>query len=486
VVSADGRAYAPTDAWVSADDGFDPRRQREETRYFHCTSQCTVLLPEGDAQITVWRGQEYEPVQQSVRVNAPTTVALALQPLTLPDWAPGAVTADLHVHMNYGGHYRHTTESLALQALAEDLDVVYNTIVNKEQRIPDIGEFNANPRVQYGVMIQPAQEYHTSFWGHLGLLHLDDHFLTPDFSAYQASALTSPWPHNGAVADLAHRQSALVGYVHPYDWEIHPDKEKSLTHALPADVALGKTDYLEVVGFSDHKATAAVWHGLLNLGFRVPAGAGTDAMANYASLRGPVGMNRVYLHTKDATPAALRAALKDGRSVASNGPQLAFQLEENNPGDTVHLPVGGRRVQYRAALRSPVPIDHLEVVHNGRVVATHRFGKDRKRVDFDGAVTVRDSGWILLRAWNDEAHPLIFDLYPYATTSPVYVEIAGRPVRSAKDAAFFVTWLDRVIAAADARSDYNTEAEKEDTLAYLRAARAVFESKAAPEGNREP
>ena len=72
----------------------------------------------------------------------------------------------------------------------------------------------------HGVTVYPAQEYHTSFWGHLGLLHLDDHFLTPDFSAYQHSALTSPYPHNGAVADLAHRQNALVGYVHPYDWAI--------------------------------------------------------------------------------------------------------------------------------------------------------------------------------------------------------------------------------------------------------------------------
>ena len=48
----------------------------------------------------------------------------------------------------------------------------------------------------------------------------------------------------------------------------------SLTNALPADVALGKVDYMEVVGFSDHKATADVWYRLLNLGLRVAAGAG--------------------------------------------------------------------------------------------------------------------------------------------------------------------------------------------------------------------
>ena len=48
--------------------------------------------------------------------------------------------------MNYGGHYRNTPENLARQARAEDLDVVYNLIVNKEERVPDIGYFRAGPR----------------------------------------------------------------------------------------------------------------------------------------------------------------------------------------------------------------------------------------------------------------------------------------------------------------------------------------------------
>jgi len=31
------------------------------------------------------------------------------------------------------------------------------------------------------------------------------------------------------------------------------------------DVALGKVDYMEIVGFSDHGITARVWYQLLNL-----------------------------------------------------------------------------------------------------------------------------------------------------------------------------------------------------------------------------
>jgi Tol biopolymer transport system component len=477
---SDARAYAPDDAWVSADDGFDPATQIEETRYFHCAGECVVNVPLGDTSITTWRGQRYAAARSTVQVQKlpAVTMGIRFKPLLLPQWAPTSVSADLHVHMNYGGHYHSTLQTLAAQAHAEDLDVIYNTIVNKEQRIPDIAYAGGGVTRDGGVTIFQAQEYHTSYWGHLGLLDLRDHFLTPDFSAYRQSALSSPYPHNGAVADLAHAQGALVGYVHPFDWEIVPEKEKSLTNALPVDVALGKADYIEVVGFSDHKATAQVWYRLLNLGFRLSAGAGTDAMANYASLRGPVGMNRVFLQTGGDTSAqALHKALQEGHSVASNGPLLALQVDGRNPGDTIEL-ASGRKLNFRAAMRSLAPLDHVEVLYNGRVVARHGK-KDATTADLSGAISVTESGWILLRAWNDEPDPLIFDIYPYASTSPIYVSIDGRPAKSHEDAEYFLRWIDRIIAPPAPRQDYNDAQEKKDTMDYLRAGRAVFEKRAA-------
>jgi len=476
---SDARAYAPDDAWVSADDGFDPATQIEETRYFHCDGECVVNVPLGDTSITAWRGQRYSAARSTVQVQKlpAVTMGIRFKPLLLPPWAPASVSADLHVHMNYGGHYRSTLQTLAAQARAEDLDVIYNTIVNKEQRFPDIVFAGGSVMRDGGVTIFQAQEYHTSYWGHMGLLDLRDHFLTPGFSAYKQSALTSPYPHNGAVADLAHAQGALVGYVHPFDWEIVPEKEKSLTNALPVDVALGKVDYIEVVGFADHKSTAQVWHRLLNLGFRLSTGAGTDAMANYASLRGPVGMNRVFLQTGGDTSAeALHKALKEGHTFASNGPLLALQVDGKNPGDTIELATG-RKLSYRAAMRSLAPLDHVEVLYDGRVVARHGK-KDATSADLSGTISVTESGWILLRAWSDDADPLIFDLYPYASTNPIYVSVAGRPAKSPQDAEYFLRWIDRIIASADARQDYNDAQEKNDTMDYLRAGRAVFEKKA--------
>ena len=310
------------------------------------------------------------------------------------------------------------------------------------------------------------------------MLHLSDHLLTPDFSAYQHTALASPYPHNGVVADLAHAQGALVGYVHPFDWDIDPPKEKALSNALPADVAAGKIDYIEIVGFSDHKATANVWYRLLNLGFRLPAGAGTDAMANYASLRGPVGMNRVFLETGGETaPLAARDALKAGRSFSSNGPLLGLELAGKRPGDTVARPARGK-IPYRIALRSPVAVDHLELVRNGQVVKGFRLSATAAR-------STPRASWRWIPAAGCCCAP--------GTTAPTRrcstFILTPRPARSIstfpaghlprrKDAAYFAAWMERVVEAAAARGDYNTPRERQETLAYLHDARARFAARA--------
>ena len=488
LVGSDGRAAAPEGAWMHADDGFDRALQSSETHYFHCPSQCTVDVPTGETSIWVQRGFRYLPWRQKVNVvvGANRIVGVDLQPNDLPPSFGTFTSADLHVHMNYGGHYRNTPENLARQARAEDLDAVYDLIVNKEERVPDIAYFRPDPDPASGdgVLITHSQEYHTSYWGHLGLLGLSDHYLTPGFAAYQNSPLASAYPDNGTIADLAHAQGALVGYVHPFDTDPDPAKDKSLTNELPADVAHGKVDYMEIVGFSDHKATAHVWYRLLNLGYRIPTGAGTDAMANYASLRGPVGMNRVFLETGgDSRPQALKAALKTGRTFASNGPLLGLEIEGQHPGGTVSRGAAGT-LAYRIALRSPVAVDHLELVLNGKVVKAFALTGDRRSFDASGDIAADRAGWVILRAWNDGADPQVLDIYPYATTSPVYVELPGGMAPDPEDAAYFVAWLDRTIADAAARKDYRTEAERAAILDYLRKAREGFRKKEG--GGLEP
>src|SRR6202050_1833606 len=193
---------------------------------------------------------------------------------------------------------------------------------------------------------------------------------------------------------MAHEQSALVGYVHPFDTFPDPVKDVSLTAELPVDVALGKVDYIEVLGFSDHKSTAEVWYKLLNCGFRLPTAAGTDFMGNYASLRGPVGLNRVYA---EVPPRPLKiepwlAAIKAGRTFATNGPLLRFSLGGQAIGGEVRLEKK-QEVRFSAELFSMVPVDHLQIVCNGKVAREVAIDSNRSAAQVDGSIPLDASGW---------------------------------------------------------------------------------------------
>src|SRR5258708_29471186 len=58
------------------------------------------------------------------------------------DEVPNWVSGEVHTHMSYAGTYRNTPAHLVDQADAENLAIVENLIVNKEQRIPDIAYFS--------------------------------------------------------------------------------------------------------------------------------------------------------------------------------------------------------------------------------------------------------------------------------------------------------------------------------------------------------
>jgi TolB protein len=480
VTGPDGRSFAPDDAWRHADDGFDRRDRVFEYGYFHLSGSGTLTVPAGRYQVEVSHGPEYRVSNQTVEVspNRAATVVVALRRLDdLP--TRGWYSADLHVHMNYGGAYRNTPAHLASQARAEDLHLVENLIVNKEGRIPDIGYFlgHPDPVSTRTTVVVHDQEFHTSYWGHVGLLGLQDHILLPGYAGYANTAAASLVPTNADVLDLAHAQGGVTGYVHPFDSDPTPDDSTtSLTAEFPVDVALGKVDYYEALGFvDDPMATAKVWYRILNCGYRLPAGAGTDAMANFASLRGPVGMNRVYVRSgAPLEQHRLLDSLKAGRSFATNGPLLEFGVEQRGVGQELALPAGSHEVVAHVSLRSSVPVDHLEIIGNGEVVREVPLTGDRTRASVDVRLPVRRSGWFLLRARSDRARYPVLDLYTYATTSPVYVIVGRQPIRSAADAEYFMAWIDRLTAAVEQHPGWNGKEEQGTVLATLAKARAEF------------
>ena len=485
VTAEDGRAYAPDDAWLQADDSFVRGIQRFEAHYFESRGKDVLTVPAGRITVQVMKGFEYHEEEKTVEAKAgeELNLSLRLRALDLPR-DPGFhwVSGDVHVHMNYGGEYRNTPQHMIEQAESENLSIVENLIVNKEQRIPDIAYFRGgapDPSSTATTLLFHGQEFHTSYWGHLGLLNLEDHFLLPGYAGYSNTAVVSAFPPNSSVIDLAHEQHGLAGYAHPYDETPDPQSNPDLRHALPLDVALGKLDYLEVLGFSDHLATTSVWYRLLDLGFRVPAAAGTDAMSNLASLRGPVGLNRVYARVPDGKLAhsPWLDSLKHGHTFATNGPLLGFTLSGKIPGDELRLPARGGEATFSAWLRSFVPVDHLQIVCNGKVVRELTMSADRETANVDGAIPLSSSGWCLLRALADGPEMSVLDSFPYATTSPIYVSVEGSEPKSAEDAEYFLAWIDRMVHSTEANTNWNTAAEKAAVLDLLQKARAVYEAK---------
>ena len=484
VTGADGRSWAPSTALMHADDSFDRSERHFEVGYYHASGASTLTVPAGPVTVEVTRGLEYAVATQTVQVSAKgaTAVHVTMRRLVnLP--ALGWYSGDLHVHMNYGGTYRTVPKQLAFMARAEDLHVVEELIVNKEQRVPDISYFAGGVPDAVSTpttLIVHGQEFHTSYWGHSGLLGLAKNIILPGYAAYANTPAGSLYPANANVFDLGHAQGAITGYVHPFDEMPNPEDTASrVTSELPVDVALGKVDYMEIVSFADHRATAAVWYRLLNCGFRIPAGAGTDAMTNFASLRGPVGMNRVYVHSgAQLDHASWMRAIKAGRTFATNGPLLSLTAYGKEPGDDIAFTLGTHSMRVRATMHSIVPVEHLELVQNGKVVATIPMSADHTSASATVSVPVDRSGWITLRAWSEHATPPILDIYPFATTSPVYLTVAGIPPRSPDDARFFIAWVDRLREGAERHKAWNSLEEKASVLDLISRARAEFEKRA--------
>jgi TolB protein len=485
-----GKFYAPTDEMVHADDGYDRSTQPFESHYFYLRHGDSIEVAKRQIKVSVSKGLEYEPQVREVDMtstssaNPPTVLEFHLKRLRWNNADGNSwVNGDLHVHQNYAGTYELGPSELLDIAEAEGVQITNNLVVNKEQRYPDIGSlrYKTNNASRPNAMYVGGQEFHTSYWGHRGILNLKEHLLLPGYAGYPNTAAASLYPMNADVYDMAHAEGALVGAVHPFDEVPDPFAKPAqrITDELPVDVALGKLDYLEIVGFSDHKSTAAVWYKLLNLGFRVPAGGGTDATADYAApIRGQVGFDRAYVWTTGCLGniEAWLDGLKHGRTIATNGPLLEFKLGGEMVGSELKFDAAQSAVPFAAKLRSIVPVDHVEVVCNGKVLQNLKLQGQRESVDASGTIPLSASGWCVLRAWSEKAEYPVMDNYEYATTSPVYVTVAGKRAYSKEDAQYFAAWIDRTLEITEAYPDWNSAEEKQYVMRKLREARAVYQS----------
>lgn len=472
LTASDGKFYAPTDAYARASGVGDPM--------FHHGGEFRLEVPAGAVQMHIVKGFEFWPVQQEVEIGAGdvSQITVELQPMT-DMAAKGWYSGSTHVHMNYAGNLHNTLENLMMMSDAEDQDIVLEQVANKDNRILDYQHFvpggGAHPVSQKDRVLVVGQEYRPPFYGHVFMFGLRDHLISPFTTGYEGTAIESLYPSNTDMFRKAKAQGATVGYVHSFGGEADP-LEGSLGGAkgYMVDAALGTTDAVE--WSQAGRAGFHPWYATLNNGLRVTAAGGEDSISNLHRSK-LVGSVRTYVHTgeKGLTMEAWLEAFRNGHAFVSTGPLVEVNVNGRIPGEEVTLAASGE-VELHARARSITPLDRALIVFNGEVIEEIPFTGERMELDISRSYPVTRSGWFHVRVEgrNEERFPLDAN-FAQGFTNPVWVTVAGQPVRNRASAEYSIRWIDKLRAMAEEWPGWRSEKERAHVFAQFDEARSIYE-----------
>ena len=472
LTASDGKFYAPGDEYARASGVGDPM--------FHHAGEFRVEVPAGALTMDIVKGFEFWPVREEVEIEAGevTQLTVELQPMT-DMAAKGWYSGSTHVHMNYAGNLHNTLENLMMMSDAEDQDIVLEQVANKDNRILDYQHFvpggGAHPLSTEDRVVVVGQEYRPPFYGHVFMFGLRDHLISPFTTGYEGTAIESLYPSNTDMFRKAKAQGATVGYVHSFGGGTDP-LEGSLGGAkgYMVDAALGTTDAVEWANAS--RAGFYPWYATLNNGLTATAVGGEDSISNLHRSK-LVGSVRTYVYTggKGLTMEAWLEGLRNGNAFVSTGPLVELSVNGRIPGEEVELAASGT-VEIQGRVRSITPLDKAYIVFNGEVVEEIPFTGDRLELDLSKSYPVSGSGWFHLRVEgkNEERFPLDAN-FALGFTNPVWVTVAGQPVRNRASAEYSIRWIDKLRAMAEEWPGWRSDKEREHVFAQFDEARQIYE-----------
>jgi hypothetical protein len=442
--------------------------------HFYAEGRAECELPVGRYRVNIARGPEYRIArsEMEIRPDQTTTATVELDRWT-DQQALGWYSGESHIHANYGyGHWYNSPRTLLAQCAGEDLLVCNLMVANSDgDGVFDREYFRGrpDPLSTDQTVLYWNEEFRSTIWGHMTLLNLKQ-LVEPIFTGFDHTTHPHDHPTNADIADHTHDQDGHVNYTHPASNIKDPYLSAYSAKELPIDVALGKVDSIDVMG-SNHLANMPLWYRLLNCGFHIPASAGTDCFLNRIPSRLP-GSDRAYVKVEEPfTYQRWTENLKAGRTFVTNGPMLEFSVDGKTMGDTLRCD-GPTEVRAQGRVRSQYPLDRVEVIRNGEVVAAADVTGDGRDVAVDEKLTLNESGWIALRA-SGPPHPNQPGGSVFGHTSPIYIEAPGAPLDARADAEYFLTWIDRLWATVRRRNRipprHQTHVESQ-----ISAARAVY------------
>ena len=477
LTASDGKFYAPHDAYARVGTAGD--------HVFHADDRFIIELPAGPALLIAVKGFEFLPETLSVHVapNALASHVIELDRLTnMADrgWFSGST----HVHMNYGGNLHNTLENLMMMSDAEDQDIVNEQVANKDNRILDYQFFipggGAHPVSWPDKLLVVGQEYRPPFYGHVFMMGLRDHLISPFVTGYEGTAVESLYPSNTDMLRKAKAQGATTGYVHPYFGNGDPlQGNLQGGKGFLVDAALGTTDALEWSGAN--RASFFPLYAAWSNDLRVTGTGGEDSISNLHRSK-LVGSLRTYVCTAGGqlTANGWYEGLRAGRAFMSAGPLIDMRVDGGIPGTEIHVPADGGAVEVTVVVQSITPLSKMEIVFNGEVLDEVVAEGDRTRIDYRASVIVAGSGWIHARVTGspEERFPLDVN-YAQAFTNPVWIVAGTEPIRSQAAADYGIQWIDKLEELAREWPDWRSESEIDHVMQQFDEARGVYAQRRA-------
>ena len=434
--------------------------------YAYVDPEFTLPLPEGRYTMELVRGIEYEPSTQNFEVSKDGCSPLDIR---LKRWShieqEGWYSGDTHVHFL-------DPHTAMLEARGEDVNVVNVLATKLRELITSVSHFTGAPdrlSDSQNIVYVNTENRH-GFLGHTILLNLKQLVYPLSWGGPQEGVPGGiDYPPMAHLADEAHAQGGLVSWAHfPY-----PKGE------LAVDVALGKLDSIDLMTARDSFASrdnllvpADVWYGFLNCGFRLPAAAGTDKMWNTQV----IGTPRTYVKVNGKfTYQAWVDGIRAGRTFVTTGPMLFFTAGKGiSPGGTIQARQGDL-IDVKVRVSSRIPVDRIEIIESGKIVAVKQNVEKARDLLFDAKVQVEGSSWVAARASAAHILPNSARGIPImAHSSPVYLEVKGSRCSSPRDAALFVRWIDEALKWVESKANIPDAGQKTEMVELFQKAKQVY------------
>ena len=373
--------------------------------YAYVTGEFTTDMPAGDVYVEIYKGFEYEPIRRKMTIK-PGQKNLEIKNNRWKDLrSEGWVTADTHVNFL-------SPHTAWLEGQAEGINVV-NLLASQWGRLfTNVGDYTGRVGVvEDDTIVYVGTENRNHMLGHMSMLGTkglpvypmccggpDESWVgDPDFLTLAEWALENK--RKGGVVIRPH----FPGCGHTED---------------PVPILKGLVDALEIRGLRGEDFPTQEWYRYLNCGYRVAVAGGTDKMGAHTAL----GWLRTYAKLNPNYPFTYEnwsKAVRVGRTISTNGPLMDLNIEGRGIGDTIEMPATGGTVEIHALAESFWLLGKLEIVHNGRVVASQESSKGLRKVYLKKTIRLTGSGWIAARCSGYAGHPAS---YMAAHTSPVYIK----------------------------------------------------------------